>query len=776
MANKFQVKRTAVSGRTPNTTNSGNTHFIDTGELALNLTDGKMFSSNGTASFEIGANLQNISINSNATFGSSGKIIANGSFGSNGQFLVSNGTSMYWNSGVGPTGPTGPTGSTGNTGATGPTGTTGPTGSTPASTTYTANVISQTNPLATGVSNSQLQISGTSGQFTYVYETLSNVQITGTAGEFSFDPVSKELVADYTMVVQVVGTLTGTGTITNYNGTPTTYSVIQSSGNNSFKLADLVTSSGISAITTTAGTTTGLTFYLGYRIVQRERFEVTGTLTGTGSITGYTSGNLYKVADASVSGIVNGVVTFTLTEDAGSGSGGTSLTTTAGTINGLTFKPVWGDYVSGDVTDIQTYGDFGSGGYYEIRDESGLFPGWIQYVKYINVTALNQIDLNVLYTNTSTHIVILQIYDWINGSWAELQRYQGLAGWTQFQPGIINGTPYISNTNQVLVRLYHQSTGASSHYTNLDYLAAVDSIAGGQGPRGPTGSTGSTGATGPTGPTGSTGNTGATGPTGPTGPTGDTGSTGPTGPTGTTGATGPTGPTGAASTVAGPTGPTGTTGATGPTGPTGAASTVAGPTGPTGPTGAASTVAGPTGPTGPTGPAFSGLHSIWIPAVAMWPAVTNGPALGTVEITSAQPTLKTLDFDTTTQEYAQFAIKMPKSWDEGTVTFAAVWSHAATFTNFGVAWQLDAQAFSDTEALGVSFTTGVTVTDTGGVTNSVYFTADSSALTISGTPSENDLIWWRVGRQVANAGDTMGIDARLHGILVKYTTNASTDV
>jgi hypothetical protein len=96
MANKFQVKRTTVSGRTPNTTNSGNTHFIDTGELALNLTDGKMFSSNGTVYFEVGANLQNLSIASNATFGSAGKIVANGSFGTSGQVLTSNGTTMYW--------------------------------------------------------------------------------------------------------------------------------------------------------------------------------------------------------------------------------------------------------------------------------------------------------------------------------------------------------------------------------------------------------------------------------------------------------------------------------------------------------------------------------------------------------------------------------------------------------------------------------------------------------------------------------------------------------
>jgi len=93
MANKFQTKRTTISGRTPNTTNSGNTHYIDTGELALNLTDGKMFSSNGSAYFEVGANLQNLSVTGNATIKA---IIANGSIGTSGQILASNGSAIYW--------------------------------------------------------------------------------------------------------------------------------------------------------------------------------------------------------------------------------------------------------------------------------------------------------------------------------------------------------------------------------------------------------------------------------------------------------------------------------------------------------------------------------------------------------------------------------------------------------------------------------------------------------------------------------------------------------
>ena len=67
MANKFQIKRTSVSGRTPNTTNVANTAYLDAGELAVNLTDGKMFSSNGSVSFEVGANLVNLSVTGNAS-------------------------------------------------------------------------------------------------------------------------------------------------------------------------------------------------------------------------------------------------------------------------------------------------------------------------------------------------------------------------------------------------------------------------------------------------------------------------------------------------------------------------------------------------------------------------------------------------------------------------------------------------------------------------------------------------------------------------------------
>src|SRR4051812_8376771 len=84
-----------------------------------------------------------------------------------------------------------------------------------------------------------------------------------------------------------------------------------------------------------------------------------------------------------------------------------------------------------------------------------------------------------------------------------------------------------------------------------------------------------------------------------------------------------------------------------------------------------------------------GKHAIAVVAGSMRPSVTGGCATLTgIASASNQPDIVTLDFDATTEEYAQFSIPMPKSWDEGTVTFKAVWSHAATTTNFGVVWGL----------------------------------------------------------------------------------------
>jgi len=170
-----------------------------------------------------------------------------------------------------------------------------------------------------------------------------------------------------------------------------------------------------------------------------------------------------------------------------------------------------------------------------------------------------------------------------------------------------------------------------------------------------------------------------------------------------------------------------------------------------------------------------GLQTCSMPAGAMKARTTNGAAPGTVETATNKAMLLSFDFDAATQEYVQFGIWMPKSWNESTLTFAAEWSHAATTTNFGVAWSLAAVAVGNGDAFDAARGTAILVTDTGGTTDYSYSSAVSAAMTVAGSPTANEWVIFEVSRVVSDAGDTMAIDARLHGVQLYYTTDAATD-
>lgn len=171
--------------------------------------------------------------------------------------------------------------------------------------------------------------------------------------------------------------------------------------------------------------------------------------------------------------------------------------------------------------------------------------------------------------------------------------------------------------------------------------------------------------------------------------------------------------------------------------------------------------------------ALVGKKAIPIPASAMVANTTNGPASSTNETATNDVMYRTLDFDTTTQESAQFLIPMPSSWNEGTVTFQACWT--ASSSSGGVAWDLAGLALSDDDALDQAFGTEQVVTDTLIATGDVHWTAESSAITIGGSPAANDLVVFRVRRVPANGSDTLAADAKLIAIRLFITTNDSID-
>ena len=140
--------------------------------------------------------------------------------------------------------------------------------------------------------------------------TLSTVVITGTGGTFSCASTTLKV----GMSVKITGTAGGTGSISGY-ATGTTYYIIATNGTTTFTLS---TSAGGSAITTTSGTPTGLTY----------------TLSNTLSVSGSTTGSW------AVGQVVYGtnVVIGTKIAQLGSGTGGTGTyvldTPASGSISG----------------------------------------------------------------------------------------------------------------------------------------------------------------------------------------------------------------------------------------------------------------------------------------------------------------------------------------------------------------------------------------------------------------------------------------------------------
>jgi len=169
-----------------------------------------------------------------------------------------------------------------------------------------------------------------------------------------------------------------------------------------------------------------------------------------------------------------------------------------------------------------------------------------------------------------------------------------------------------------------------------------------------------------------------------------------------------------------------------------------------------------------TGIRTQGKETIWLPASAMTTPTTNGAASGTTNGTNV--VYKTLDFDQTTSESAQFQIAMPKSWNLGTLTFIAYWT--ASTGSGTVTWSLAAGAVSNDDVLDTTFGTAVTVTDTLLATGDLMVADESGAMTVNGSPAAGDLVCFKILRDIS---DTLTGDAKLLGIKLLYTTNASND-
>jgi hypothetical protein len=172
---------------------------------------------------------------------------------------------------------------------------------------------------------------------------------------------------------------------------------------------------------------------------------------------------------------------------------------------------------------------------------------------------------------------------------------------------------------------------------------------------------------------------------------------------------------------------------------------------------------------------IAGKETMWIPAQAMYGATTNGADAKQIETTATRPDLKVLDFDASTDEFAQFTVAMPKSWNEGTITYQVYWSPGSTNTGNCI-FGLQAVACADNDTIDVAYGTAVTVTDAGiGTVEDQQITSESGAVTVAGSPAAGEQTYFQLYRDANDGSDTFTADARVLGVKIFYTTDAAND-
>jgi len=163
-----------------------------------------------------------------------------------------------------------------------------------------------------------------------------------------------------------------------------------------------------------------------------------------------------------------------------------------------------------------------------------------------------------------------------------------------------------------------------------------------------------------------------------------------------------------------------------------------------------------------------GPHHFWVPATAMYPAVTS-PANFAVQrelVTNDVDIIAMVFQGTTANEIAKFDWTPPQNWDAGTVKCKPYWTGPAGAGT--VEFEFSAVAFANTDAMDAAFGTAIASTDTFTAADELHISPQTAAITIAGSPVVADFsfIQFKIVRDQAT--DTKSENAELLGFVLEY--------
>lgn len=161
--------------------------------------------------------------------------------------------------------------------------------------------------------------------------------------------------------------------------------------------------------------------------------------------------------------------------------------------------------------------------------------------------------------------------------------------------------------------------------------------------------------------------------------------------------------------------------------------------------------------------------SVFLSAAGGKPRTTGGCApLAWTELSTNKVMVPSLNFDYTAAEYCQWMFAWPDGYAGGTVVPVIYWTAASG--SGAVVWGVSGRSYANDEALDQDIATGPSDGQDSLITANDVHTIALSALTLNGTPAGGEMCLIQVYRDPAHVLDTLGVDAKLLGVKLEFST------
>lgn len=161
------------------------------------------------------------------------------------------------------------------------------------------------------------------------------------------------------------------------------------------------------------------------------------------------------------------------------------------------------------------------------------------------------------------------------------------------------------------------------------------------------------------------------------------------------------------------------------------------------------------------------VADLWNVTSVTDPASPGGTGVGSIAFRRKQ-------FNNTQKLHCQFAWAPPKSWDGGTISFRVFGHTDGTHTGRMICGLQGVAVGHDENITGASFGSAQEVTLTGtGTAHDQYVSAESSAVTINGSPAPGDMVYLQFYRDAVT--DTSTNFFNMIAVEIFYTTDKEND-